>query len=86
MPAGKPNQTKGLRIVVGGDDGKLLSQKYRGSIQRVDDDSCIAGFAYKAQLTKDLEANPHVISVEDVGVCKHLPCYTMSKSLYPRRK
>jgi ribose 5-phosphate isomerase B len=72
------NGTKGLRIVVGGDDGKLHLSNSANPPSDLTVLFSPAGFDYKAALTSDLHADPRVASVHDVG-----PLSAEDKTAYP---
>ena len=69
--------TKGLRIVVGGDDGKSPNLYRRPHTSELKFPFS-AGFDYKAAITTDLEKDPRVVSVQDVG-----PLSADDKTAYP---
>lgn len=66
---------KPLRIVVGGDDGTSQSLPPPSLPLSL---TPTAGFDYKAQLTKDLQSDPRVATVHDVG-----PHSASDKKAYP---
>ncbi|PQE14108.1 ribose 5-phosphate isomerase B protein [Rutstroemia sp. NJR-2017a BVV2] len=77
---GHSSDSQGLRIVVGGDDGKpsTLTTPLIPQITNTSLSPSPAGYDYKAALTSDLSQDPRVLSVHDVG--PHSPG---DKTAYP---